>query len=217
MHVVQSAEAAVTPPLDVVSRWRTSPRRLVRLMLGVWIFGFGDGLVVTSELGNSPWTVFAEGVSKQTPLTIGSATIAISVVVLLLWIPLRVRPGLGTILNAIVVGVAIDIAVAVVPHAPLGVRAIELLVGIGLVGVGSGLYIGAAHGPGPRDGLMMGLHRRTGRPIALIRGSLELTALVSGWILGGTVGVGTVAFALLIGPSVALGLRLIPPRPPAGP
>jgi uncharacterized membrane protein YczE len=217
MPVVSTLQATATPSPSVDSRWRASPRRLTRLLIGAWIFGTGDGLVVTSELGNSPWTVFSEGVSVQTPLTIGAATIATSFALLLLWIPLRQRPGLGTVVNAIVVGVAIDVAVAVVPHAPLGVRALELLLGIGLVGVGSGLYIGAALGAGPRDGLMVGLHHRTGRPIALIRGSLEVTALAVGWVLGGTVGVGTVTFALLIGPSVALGLHLIPPRRPADP
>lgn len=217
MRRMSSAHAAATTALEAPSRWRASPRRLARLLAGLLIFGFGEGLVVKSELGNSPWTVFAEGVSLQTPLTIGAATVATSFVLLLLWIPLRERPGLGTLLNAVIVGVALDVAVWLVPDASLAVRTVELLGGIALVGVGSGLYIGAALGPGPRDGLMMGLHRRTGRPIALIRGSIEVTALAVGWILGGTVGLGTVAFALLIGPAVALGLRLIPPRSPVGP
>lgn len=196
------------------SRWRASPRRLARLLLGLWLFGTGEGLILTSELGNSPWTVFADGVSVQTPLSVGAATVATSFVLLLLWIPLRERPGLGTILNAVIVGVAIDVTAALVGSAPLGVRVVELFGGIALVGLGSGLYINAALGPGPRDGLMTGLHRRTGRPIALVRATIEVTALCVGFGLGGTVGLGTVAFALLIGPAVALGLRMLPERGP---
>lgn len=198
----------------MASRWRPSPRRLVRLLVGLWLFGTGEGLILTSDLGNSPWTVFADGVSVQTPLSVGAATVVTSFVLLLLWIPLRERPGLGTILNAIIVGVAIDVTAALVGHAPLGVRVAELLGGIALVGVGSGFYINAALGPGPRDGLMTGLHRRTGRPIALVRATIEITALSIGFGLGGTVGFGTVAFALLVGPAVALALRLLPERPP---
>ncbi len=195
-----------------LSRWRPGPRRLARLMLGLWLFGTGEALVVASELGNSPWTVFAEGVSEQTPLTIGIATVITSFVLLLIWIPLGEWPGLGTIANAVVVGVAIDVMLMLLGSAPLGVRIAELLAGILLVGVGSGLYINAALGPGPRDGLMMGLHRRTGRPVGLIRAGIEVSALVVGALLGGTVGVGTVAFALLVGPVVAFSLRVLPQR-----
>ncbi len=201
-----AASVAATEP----SRWRASPSRLVRLLFGLVLFGAGEGLVVESALGNSPWTVFAEGVSLNTPLSIGAATVAMSFAILLLWIPLGERPGLGTIANAIVVGLVIDALLAVVGSAPLGVRIGELLLGIALVGIGSGFYLGAALGPGPRDGLMTGLHRRTGRPIALLRGGIELSALAAGVVLGGTVGVGTVAFALLIGPAVQLGMRVIP-------
>jgi uncharacterized membrane protein YczE len=201
-----SADAAT---VAAPSRWRASPARLARLMAGLVLFGVGEGLVVVSELGNSPWTVFAEGVAVQTPLSIGAATVATSFAVLLLWIPLRERPGLGTIANAVVVGVVIDVVVALVGRAPLGVRVAELLGGIALVGIGSGFYLGAALGPGPRDGLMTGLHRLTRRPIALIRGLIEVTALAVGALLGGTIGLGTVAFALLIGPAVQTGLRVI--------
>jgi uncharacterized protein len=197
-------------PLSRASLWRASPQRLVRLAVGLWIFGTGEGLVVASELGNSPWTVFAEGVSLQTPLSLGAATIVTSFAILLVWIPLRERPGLGTIANAVVIGVAIDATLSVLEAAPLGVRIVELLAGIGLVGLGSGLYLGAALGPGPRDGLMMGLHRLTGRPVAPLRAAIEISALVVGFVLGGTVGVGTVAFALLVGPAVAFALRLLP-------
>lgn len=200
-----------------LSLWRPGPRRLTRLLVGLWAFGIGEGLVTASELGNSPWTVFAEGVSKQTPLSIGAATVVTSFVLLLTWIPLGVRPGLGTILNAIIVGVAIDLVLLVLGDAPLAIRVLELLGGIVLVGIGSGLYLNSALGPGPRDGVMMGLHRRTGRPVSLLRAAIEITALAVGALLGGTVGIGTVAFALLVGPAVATALRVLPGnsvRPP---
>ena len=185
-------------------------------MLGLWLFGTGEGLVVNAELGNSPWTVFAQGLSEQTPLTVGTATIATSFAVLLAWIPLRERPGLGTIANAVGIGLAIDVTLSLLGHAPLWARVIEVFAGIAVVGVGSGLYLGAALGSGPRDGLMTGLHRVTGRPIALLRAGIELTALACGAVLGGRVGFGTLAFALLIGPAVATAVRVLPGtvRPP---
>jgi uncharacterized membrane protein YczE len=191
------------------SRWRASPRRLATLLLGLTVFGAGDALLVASDLGNSPWTVFAEGVSAQTPLSVGAATVVTSFVLLLLWIPLRQRPGLGTIANAVVVGLAIDATLAVLPaDAPLAVRWLQLASGIVLVAIGSALYLGVALGPGPRDGLMTGLHRVTGRPVSLVRAGIELSALAIGAVLGGTFGVGTIAFALLIGPAVATALRV---------
>jgi uncharacterized membrane protein YczE len=194
-----------------LSRWRASPRRLLTLLVGLWVFGVGEALLVASGLGNSPWTVFAEGVSRQTPLSIGAATIATSAVVLLLWIPLRQRPGLGTISNAVVVGIAIDVTLHLLPAAdatPDVVRGLEVALGIAVVALGSAIYLRTALGPGPRDGLMTGVHRITGRPVALVRGAIEVSALVIGAVLGGTFGVGTVAFALLIGPAVARALRL---------
>lgn len=208
--MVASAPRTVHQP----SRWRTSPRRLARLVTGLWLFGTGDALIVQAALGNAPWTVLAQGVSLHTPLTIGAATLAIGVVVLLGWIPLRERPGLGTVLNVLVIGLAIDVMRVVVPEpAALLPRVLMLLAGTVLVGQGSGLYLTAALGPGPRDGLMTGIHRRTGVPIAVVRGGIELAALTTGWLLGGTVGLGTVAFALLIGPSVQFGLRVAGGRP----
>ena len=173
------------------------------------MFGAGEAMLIASELGNSPWTVFAEGLSKQTPLSIGTATVVTSFALLLLWIPLRQRPGLGTIANAIVIGLAIDATLWVLPDdLALAPRIAEVAAGIALVAAGSAFYLGAALGPGPRDGLMTGLHRVTGRPVALIRALIEITALTVGAVLGGTFGPGTIAFALLIGPAVALALRL---------
>lgn len=189
----------------------------MRLLIGLCVFGAGEALIVRSALGNSPWTVLAAGVAKQTGLEIGTATIAISVVVLLLWIPLRERPGFGTVANAIVVGLAIDATLGLfaAPDA-LALRVALLLGGIATVGLGSGLYINAALGRGPRDGLMTSLSHHTGRPIVIVRTAIELTALVIGVALGGLFGIGTIAFALLIGPAVHLALRLLPQSVPAG-
>ena len=196
------------------SLWRPSAAQLARLLPGLWIFGTGEACIVHARLGNSPWTVLAQGVSKQTALSIGDATIAISFAVLLAWIPLRQRPGLGTVLNAVVIGLALDTMLGLLPG-PGGLisRLAFVFAGIGLVSIGSGLYLTARLGPGPRDGLMTALHFRTGRSLRLIRGLIEGGALVAGFLLGGRVGVGTVAFALLIGPGVqaavkALGGRL---------
>lgn len=185
------------------SRWRPRPGQLVQQLSGLWVFGTGEALLVLAGLGVSPWTVLAQGVSRQTPLAVGQATIAISFLVLLAWIPLRQAPGLGTLLNAILIGVAIDVTLSYLPgRGPLAVRLAEVPVAIGLVAIGSGLYLTTLLGPGPRDGLMTGLHTRTGRSLRLVRTLIEGSALIVGWLLGGTVGIGTVAFALGIGPAV---------------
>ena len=194
--------------MSVGSRWRTSPRNFGRLVAGLWLFGTGEGLLVASELGNTPWTVLSEGVSNHTPLSIGVATIAISGAVLLAWIPLQQRPGLGTLMNALLIGIAIDVTLAIVSDdLPLLVRWLAMLAGVALVAIGSGFYLGAHLGPGPRDGLMTGLHRVTGRPVRVTRTVVEIAALTAGWLLGGTVGIGTLLFAVSIGPAVALALR----------
>ena len=193
-------------------RWRPTPHQLAQVLIGLWLFGMGEALVVASELGNSPWTVLAEGLSKHTPLSIGAATLVISVIVLLCWIPLRELPGLGTVLNAILIGVSIDVTLAVLPHlGSIAVRWVALLGGIALVGLASGLYLTAALGPGPRDGLMTGLNARYGWPLAAVRTGIEVSAVTIGWALGGTVGIGSVLFALLIGHAVSLGVRRIGP------
>ena len=193
---------------DRAGLWRPSPARFARLMVGLTIFGAGEAALVAAELGNSPWTVFAQGVSLQTPLSIGAATIVISLVVLLLWFPLRQRPGLGTVVNAVWIGVAIEAALWVLPDDPaLGYRWVLMLGGVALVALGSGLYLTAALGPGPRDGLMTGLHHQTGASLRLVRAGIEISVLVAGFILGGTVGIGTVVFALAIGPGVQLAVE----------
>jgi uncharacterized membrane protein YczE len=180
----------------------------------LWLFGTGEALLVSSELGNSPWTVLAEGVAVQTPLAIGAATVAISFLVLLGWIPLRQRPGLGTILNAIVIGVAIDVSLAWLSEpSELLPRYAFAAGGIALVGIGSGLYLTCFLGPGPRDGLMTGISRRRGLSLRVVRTGIELTALTTGAILGGTVGIGTLAFAVSIGPSVQAAVAALAGRP----
>ncbi|MCW3040161.1 MAG: rane protein [Solirubrobacterales bacterium] len=201
------AESAAPPASG--SLWRAGPWRLLRLVAGLWLFGTGEGLVVVAALGNSPWTVFAQGLSEHTPLSIGAATIVTSAVLLLVWTQLDVRPGLGTIANALIIGVAIDVTLGLCgdPHG-LPLRIAVLLAGLVCVGVGSGVYLGCRLGPGPRDGLMLGLHARTGWSIARLRTLIELSALTAGVLLGGRAGLGTVAFALFVGPAVALGLRL---------
>jgi uncharacterized protein len=194
------------------ARWRPTPWQLAQVLVGLWLFGTGEALIVAAKLGNSPWTVLAQGVSRHTPLSIGAATFAISVLVLLCWIPLREWPGLGTVLNAVVIGVAIDATLALLPH--LGshvVRWAALLGGTAVVGLGSGLYLTAALGPGPRDGLMTGLHARFGWPLAAVRTGIELTAVTAGFLLGGRVGVGSVLFALLIGHAVSFAVKRLGP------
>jgi uncharacterized protein len=196
------------------SRWRANPPSLARLLAGLWLFGTGDALLIRADLGNAPWTVLAQGLALVSPLSIGVATQLIGVAVLCGWIPLRERPGLGTVLNVILIGIAIDVMLPLVPEPEtLLWRAVLLGGGIGLVGLGSGLYLSAELGPGPRDGLMTGLHQRFGWPVSAVRGGIEVSVLAAGWLLGGTAGVGTVAFALLIGPAVGTALRLLGRRP----
>lgn len=179
------------------------PRRLVQLYTGLFLFGASVALMLAAGLGVDPWDVFHQGVSRRTPLTVGMAVVATSAVVLLLWVPLRQRPGVGTISNALLVGVFVDLCLAVTPHPrEMWARVLFLTSGIVLNGLATGLYIGARLGPGPRDGLMTGLAAR-GLPVGRVRTAIEITVLASGFLLGGTVGVGTIAYALAIGPLVA--------------
>jgi uncharacterized membrane protein YczE len=179
------------------------------LILGLSIFGFAEGLFVASGIGNSPWVVFAQGLSLKTGLDIGVTTFIISATVLLLWIPLREKPGLGTIANMIVIALVLDLTVRFFPPATNLAQSIALVaVGVLLVGLASTLYITTRLGPGPRDGLMTSLHNKTGIRVSRVRLSLELVVLTVGWSLGGTVGIGTVVFALGIGRSIALWLGI---------
>jgi len=182
--------------------------RLVRLNIGLFLYGFTMAMMVESTLGLDPWDVFHEGVTNQVGLTFGQVVIATGVVVLLLWIPLRQMPGVGTVLNVVVIGLAADFGIALIdrPDA-LWLRIVLLLGGVVGNGFAGALYIGAALGPGPRDGLWLGLVRITGRSVRLWRTVIEVTVLVVGFVLGGTVGVGTVLYALTIGPIVQFFLR----------
>jgi uncharacterized membrane protein YczE len=174
--------------------------RLAQLAGGLVLYGVSSSLLVLSGLGLDPWDVFHQGLARHTPLAIGTWAILVGVVVLLLWIPLRQRPGIGTLSNVVVVGGTMDVVLGHV-HAPheLAARVACLVGGVFLNGVATGAYIGAGLGPGPRDGLMTGLAAR-GHSIRVVRTGIELTVLVTGWLLGGTVGVGTVVYALAIGP-----------------
>ncbi|RQW97917.1 YczE/YyaS/YitT family protein [Micromonospora inaquosa] len=177
-------------------------RRLVQLYLGLALYGVSMALMIRSHLGLDPWDVFHQGLSKLTGLSFGTVTIGVGALVLLLWIPLRQRPGLGTVSNVVVIGLVVDATLALLPGGgPLGVRIAMLITGIVANGAATALYLGAQLGPGPRDGLMTGyVARRPGRSVRLVRTVIEVTVLVLGGLLGGTIGVGTVAYALAIGP-----------------
>ncbi|MGW5473039.1 membrane protein YczE [Streptomyces chartreusis] len=184
-------------------------RRLSQLYIGLTLYGVSSAMLVEAGLGLEPWNVLHQGLAELTGLTIGVLSIIVGAAVLLLWIPLRQRPGLGTVSNVFVVGVAMDGALALLPEAhSLAVRIPLLVAGILLNGAATGLYIAARFGPGPRDGLMTGLHRRTGRSIRLMRTALEIAVVVTGFALGGTVGIGTLLYALSIGPLAQLFLRV---------
>jgi uncharacterized membrane protein YczE len=182
---------------------------LIQLYVGLALYGASSALLVEAGLGLEPWNVLHQGLAELTDLTIGVVSIFVGAAVLLLWIPLRQRPGLGTVSNVFVVGIAMDSTLALVPDVhSLAVRIPLLLAGILLNGVATGLYIAARFGPGPRDGLMTGLHRRTGRSIRLMRTAIELAVVATGFALGGTVGVGTVLYAVSIGPLAQFFLRM---------
>ena len=192
-------------------------RRLVQLYAGLVLFGVSSSMLLLAGLGVDPWDVFHQGLSRRLGLGVGTWAIIVGAAVLLLWIPLRQRPGFGTLSNVLVVGLVIDLMLATVPRVHgLTAQIVVMLGGVVLNGIATGAYIGAGLGPGPRDGLMTGLAAR-GHSIRLVRTSIELTVLVTGWLLGGTVGVGTVVYALCIGPIAHVTiprLRIPWPRPP---
>lgn len=176
-------------------------RRVCQLLIGLVLYGIGIALMVQAAIGLDPWTVFAQGISIHTGIGIGWLSNIIGVFVLLLWIPLRQRPGIGTLLNILIIGPSLELGLWLIPR-PEGFlwQALMFAAGLLLLAVASGLYIGANFGPGPRDGLMTGLHARLGWPIWLARSIVEITVLATGWLLGGNVGIGTLAFAVLVGP-----------------
>jgi uncharacterized membrane protein YczE len=178
-------------------------RRLLQLYAGLVLYGASMALQIRAGLGLDPWDVFHQGIANRTGLSFGTVVIITGAVVLLAWVPLRQRPGFGTVSNVFVIGIAVDATLGVLPHAGSTPVAVAMLLGgVGFNGLAGGAYIGAGLGPGPRDGLMTGLVRRTGRSIRLVRTSLEVGVLVAGAALGGTVGIGTVVYAVSIGPLV---------------
>ena len=190
-------------PLNLKPKFSTS----FFLCLGLIIFGLGEGLLIVSASGASPWSVLAQGLFLNIGFSVGLITIFISFAVLLLWFPLRQKPGIGTILNALIIGLMIDVCIRYIPTPENYIS--QILLGafaVLIVGIGGGIYLVANLGAGPRDGLMIGLQKKTNLPISLVRGLLEISVMSIGWYLGGTVGVGTLLFAFGIGPAVALGL-----------
>jgi len=180
------------------------------LCFGLTLFGLGEGMLIVSFAGASPWSVLAQGISLNVNFSIGIITIFVSVVVLVLWLPLNQKPGIGTILNAIIIGLMIDVCINYVPTPEnYSYQILLAIVAVLTVGLGGGIYLVANLGAGPRDGLMVGLQKKTNLPIATVRGSLEITVMSIGWYLGGTVGIGTLLFAFGIGPAVALGLFIV--------
>jgi uncharacterized membrane protein YczE len=192
------------------SRWQPSFSTFLILIIGLSLFGFGEALLVITGLGNSPWVVLSEGLTKRTGLDIGLTTFLVSVVVLLLWIPLKEKPGLGTISNIVVIAAVLDVSIKFLPKVDtLAVGIPVTIAGVLIVGLGSSLYLTCNVGPGPRDGLMTSLHNKTGVRVSRVRFSLEVSVLTIGYLLGGTVGLGTLLFAAGIGRAVALWLGVV--------
>lgn len=199
-----------TLPWTATNTWDLSMKRFFILSVGLILFGIGESFLIVSNIGNSPWTVLSEGFSNQFSISIGVATFIVSIGVLFLWIPLREKPGFGTLLNILLIAAAIDLGLLLIPEVDIFfVEFFYVLIGIALVGIGSALYITCGLGPGPRDGWMTSLHRKTGIPVGRVRLTIEVLVLISGWLLGGTVGLGTALFALLIGQSVAISFGVV--------
>jgi uncharacterized membrane protein YczE len=197
-------------PWSAKGRWDLSTKRVLILFFGLAIFGLGDGLIIQSGLGNAPWSVLAQGISLKSGLSIGTSTLIIGALVLSLWIPLRERPGFGTLSNIIIISLFIEIGTNIFPkQESIYSGLVFTLVGIAMVGIGSSLYITCGLGPGPRDGAMTGLHQRTGVRVGRVRLGIEVVVSIAGALLGGTLGLGTLLFALLIGQSVAISFGLL--------
>ena len=180
------------------------------LCFGLSLFGLGEGLLIVSFTGASPWSVLAQGISLNVNLSIGTITLLISIAVLILWIPLGQKPGMGTIFNALIIAIMIDLCIKYVPTPSNYIHQLILaVISVIIVGIGGGIYLVSNLGAGPRDGLMIGLQKLTNFPIAVVRATLEISVVSIGWYLGGTVGIGTLLFAFGIGPCVALGLYLV--------
>ena len=185
-------------------------KTLLFLIFGLFLFGLGETLLLAAGAGVSPWTVLAEGISIYSSYSIGWSTFWMSLAVLLLWIPLKQKPGIGTILNAIIIALVFDYTLPYLPNPEnYEFKVLQVIIGVLITGLGSGFYLISNLGPGPRDGLMTGVQRITGKPIALVRSTIEVIVVFFGWKLGGTVGLGTIIFALGIGPAVAVGIYFV--------
>ncbi len=192
--------------------YNLKPKKLTvfYLVFGLLLFGIGEALLITANVGVSPWFVLHQGLAFKTGFTIGITTFIVSIVVLLFWFPLRQKPGVGTILNAIFISIVIDLSLFILPYPKEFIfQLIQVIIGILIIGIGSGYYLAANLGPGPRDGLMTGINKQTNRSLTLIRTILEVSAVGIGFYLGGIVGIGTIIYALGIGFSVSLGLFLV--------
>jgi uncharacterized membrane protein YczE len=197
-------------PWRAQNRWDLSLSRVSILCFGLFIFGIGDSLLIQSKLGNAPWSVLAQGLAKTFDSEIGLLTFLVSAIVLLLWIPLKEKPGFGTIANIVIIAGAIQLGIELIPPAENTIWGLfYIFSGIALVGAGSALYITCGLGPGPRDGLMTALHHKTGIRVGRVRLAIEGTVLLLGALLGGALGVGTALFALLIGQSIAIFLGIV--------
>lgn len=189
---------------------QTMARRIAQLLVGLFAYGFAIAMMIKAALGISPWDVLSQGIVLHTGLNYAVITNVVGALVLLLWIPIRQRPGIGTLANVLLIGPSIEVGLWLLPDtADLLPRILLFAGGLVLLAIATGLYIGARFGPGPRDGLMTGIHRRTGWPIWIVRTSIEVTVVAIGWLLGGNAGLGTVAFALLIGPMVNVTIPLL--------
>jgi len=197
-------------PWAATSRWDLSFTRVLNLFGGLFIFGIGDSLLIQGNIGNAPWSVFAQGVSQKLDITMGWSTFGISALVLLAWIPLREKPGFGTIANIVIIAIAIQVGVTIIPlQHNYYVGILYSLLGVAAVGIASSIYITCGLGPGPRDGLMTALHHRTGIRVGRVRMAIETTVVLFGALLGGNVGLGTLIFAAFIGQSVAIALGVV--------
>jgi len=189
---------------------KPKPLTLIFLVFGLFLFGLGESLLITSSAGVGPYTVLAQGISNLSGWSIGLSTFVISIFVLLMWIPLKQKPGMGTILNAFIIALTLEFSIYYLPYPETYLMQIlQVVVGVLIIGIGSGFYLIANLGAGPRDGLMIGLQKKTNLPIYSIRTIIEVSVVIVGWIMGGVVGLGTAIFAFGVGPSVALGLSIV--------
>ena len=201
---------AIATPKPLTGPRAVWVRRVIQLLGGLFLYGIGLALMVRAGIGVAPWDVLSQGISLRTGLPFGLVTNIVGAAVLLLWIPIRVRVGVGTVANVLLIGTSAQLGLSVIPQQTMpALQALVFAGGLALVALATGLYIGARLGPGPRDGLMTGLHRRTGWPIWVVRTGIEVIVLAVGWALGGQFGIGTIAFAFLIGPMVGVTLPLL--------